>query len=383
MTREGSLEKEAAIGMSARAILAREWFLGVGLAACAIFLLRDIGADAPRTGLGGMAAIFVALFAVMLGLSFGAVRHADQLAERLGEPYGTLILTLSVSVIEAASVSAVMLHGQNNPTLLRDSLFAVVMIILNGMVGVSLLIGAWRHREQNYNLQGANSYLGLILPLTVFSLVLPSFTRTTPGPTLSLHQSLFLILASVGLYAAFLAVQTGRHREYFAVQTATTLAIEAPRRGSSWPTSAHALLLAGYLIPIVVLAEQLARPIDYFIETLKAPTALGGLAVAVLVAAPEALGALRAALDNQLQRSVNIFLGSVLATICLTIPLMLAISALTGRSLILGVEGVNRVMLLLTLAVSIVTFSSGRTNVLQGAVHLLLFGAYLLLIFEG
>jgi Ca2+:H+ antiporter len=116
MTREGSLEKEAAIGMSARAILAREWFLGLGLAACAIFLLRDIGADAPRTGLGGMAAIFVALFAVMLGLSFGAVRHADQLAERLGEPYGTLILTLSVSVIEAASVSAVMLHGQNNPT---------------------------------------------------------------------------------------------------------------------------------------------------------------------------------------------------------------------------------------------------------------------------
>lgn len=367
---------------SALPVVRREWLLGVGVVASAAFLLHDFASDAARVGIGGMAAEFAVLFAVMLGLSFSAVRHADQLAERLGEPYGTLILTLSVSLIEAASISAVMLHGSNNPTLLRDSLLAVVMIILNGMVGVSLLIGGWRHREQTYNLQGANSYLGLLLPLTVLSLVLPSFTRTTSGPTLSLDQSLFVILASVGLYAAFLAVQTGRHREYFAAAPGHAPSSEALREGA-WPTGAHALLLAGYLVPVVILAEALARPIDYFIETQKAPTALGGIAVAVLVAAPEALGALRAALDNHLQRAVNIFLGSVLATVCLTIPLMLAISFLTGHPLILGVEGVDRVMLLLTLAVSIVTFSSGRTNVLQGAVHLLLFATYLLLIFEG
>jgi Ca2+:H+ antiporter len=287
-----------------------------------------------------------------------------------------------VTIIEVVSISAVIMHGDNNPTLVRDSLLSVVMIVLNGMVGMSLLIGAWRHREQHYNLQGANAYLGVIIPLVVLSLVLPSFTRTTPGPTLSFAQSTFLILTSVGLYAAFLGIQTGRHRGYFAddIEKVTE---EVEDLSVPHPLARHAILLVCHMAPVLLLAEQLARPIDFLIETEHAPPALGGLALALLVASPEAIGAVQAALHNHLQRAVNIFLGSVLATIGLTVPAMLVTSHLVGRDMILGVEGTDRVMLLLTLTASIVTFASGRTNVLQGAVHLILFAAYLLLMFQG
>jgi Ca2+:H+ antiporter len=362
-------------------LVGNEWFLVISVATSAVFLLFGNSLFAAGSGPLGMAFIFVLLFAAVLASSLAVVRHAEHLAKSLGEPYGTLILTLSVAAIEVVSISAVILHGANNPTLVRDSLLSVVMIILNGMVGASLLIGAWRHREQHYNLQGANTYLGVIIPLVALSLILPSFTRTTPGPTLSLAQSIFLILVSIGLYGAFLAIQTGRHRGYFDDEQETLAAEEAesvPR-----PVGRHAILLVAYMIPVVIMAEQLGRPIDYLIETLRAPAALGGLALAALVASPEAIGAVRAAIDNRLQRAMNIFLGSVLATIGLTIPAMLVISRLVGRSMILGVEGTDRVMLLVTLTASMVTFSSGRTNVLQGAVHLILFAAYLLLIFQG
>jgi Ca2+:H+ antiporter len=322
--------------------------------------------------------IFGWLFIAALGSALAVVRHAEHLAERLGEPYGTLILTLSVTGIEVASISAVTLHGADNPTLLRDTLFALIMIILNGMAGISLLLGGWKYREQQYNLQGANAYLGVIIPLAVLSLALPNFTVTTAGPTLSTVQQTFLILISGGLYAAFLTIQVGRHRGYFDNgETAHHAHGEKP------PLLRHVLLLGAYVVPVVFLAKQLAVPIDYLIETLHAPTALGGIVIAALVATPEAIGAGRAALANQMQRSVNIFLGSVLCTIGLTVPCMLAISHFTGQTVVLGLESANNLMLLLTLAVSVLTFASGRTNVLQGVVHIVLFAAYLLLIFQN
>lgn len=316
----------------------------------------------------------------MLSSALRVVRHAEHLAVRLGEPYGTLILTLSITFIEVMSISAVMLHGENNPTLPRDTVFAVLMIVLNGMVGLSLLLGGWWHREQHYNLQGANAYLGVIIPLVVMGLLLPDYTQTTPGPTLSFAQKVFLILVAVGLYAAFLVIQTGRHSSYFQEGEAASHAhrAEAPR-----PLVPHAALLVAYLVPVVFLAEQLAHPIDYFIETLRAPAPLGGVIVALLVATPEAIGAVRAALANHMQRSVNIFLGSVLSTIGLTVPTMVLISQVIGREIVLGVEHTDLLMLLLTLGVSVVTFASGRTNAVQGAVHLVLFAAYLLLIVQG
>jgi Ca2+:H+ antiporter len=358
-----------------------EWFLGVSLATVAVFALAGERMFAAMANPIWLALIFIWLFAVVLGSALAVVRHADHVAEVLGEPYGTLVLTLSVTAIEVMSISAVMLHGENNPTLVRDTLFAIVMIILGGMVGASLLAGGWRHREQHYNLQGANAYLGVIIPLAVLTLSLPNFTTTTPGPTLSVPQEVFIVLMSAGLYAAFLAVQTGRHRGYFALDEGETPAHVATP--GARPLARHALLLVAYILPVVFLAEQLAHPIDYLIETLHVPAALGGVIIAMLVATPEAIGATRAAMANRLQRSINISLGSVLSTIGLTVPIMLAISYFTGREVYLGLASANDLLLAVTLAVSIVTFASGRTNILQGAVHIVLFAAFVMLIFQA
>jgi Ca2+:H+ antiporter len=364
-------------------ILARaEWFLGISAATSLAFLFYGELLFSRLSSPLWLAVTLVWLFAAIMGSAISVVRHADRLAIRLGEPYGTLILTLAVTSIEVMSISAVMLHGANNPTLVRDTLLAVVMMILNGMVGLSLLFGGWRHHEQHYNFQGANTYLGVIIPLTVLSLILPNFLPATAGSTLPSGLAVILVLVSIVLYSAFLAVQTGRHRAYF-----MSHADEGPAGGSDEhagrpPLVPHPLLLVAYMVPVVFLAEQLARPVDYLIETLGAPVAIGGLIIAVLTATPEAIGATKAALANRLQRSMNIFLGSVLSTIGLTIPAMLVISHLAGREIVLGLQGTDFVMLLLTLAVSAVTFASGRTNVLQGLMHLALFATYVLLMFE-
>ena len=359
-----------------------EWLLGVSLATSLIFAAAGERLFDRLDNPLWLALIFAWLFGVVAVSALAVARHADHLAEYLGEPYGTLVMTLSVTAIEVVSISAVMPHGENNPTLVRDTLFAIVMIILGGMVGVSLLAGGLRHREQHYNLQGANAYLTVIIPLALFSLSLPNFTVTTPGPTLSLAQQAFLVLVSIGLYGTFLAIQTGRHRGYF------TLGEEdAGREHASVhagrPLVWHSAFLLAYILPVVFLAEQLANPIDYLIETLRFPQALGGVIIAMLVATPEAIGATRAAVANKVQRSVNIFLGSVLSTIGLTVPIMLGISYVTDHEVHLGLESANQLLLAVTLAVSLVTFASGRTNILQGAVHVVLFAAYVMLIFEA
>lgn len=326
--------------------------------------------------------MFTWLFAAILWGAIRVVHHADCLAVKLGEPYGTLILTLSVISIEVLMILALMLTGSNNPTLARDTMFAVVMIVLNGMVGISLLLGAIRYREQCYNLQGANAYLGLIIPLAVLSMVLPNFTISTPEPTLNGFQTLFLILTSSALYGIFLVIQTSRHSGYFTIQGEDDSVNNDDHHGLVLrPIPFHFLLLAAYLIPVVLMAKKLAIPLNYGIEQLGAPVALGGFVVAALVLTPEALGAVGAALHDRLQRSVNILLGSVLATIGLTVPAVLTIGLATGKKVELGLQGADMTMLLLTLVVAIVTFSSDRTNVLQGSIHLVLFFAYLMLIF--
>ncbi|MCG6864994.1 MAG: calcium:proton antiporter [Thiogranum sp.] len=328
--------------------------------------------------------MFAWLFLTTLWAALAAVRHADALAILLGEPYGTLVLTLSVICVEVSMISAVMLHGRNNPTMARDAMFAVIMIVLNGMVGLALLAGGWRHREQHYNLQGANSYLAVLIPLAVLSLVLPVYTVTTPDPSLSPFQTVFLIIISLALYSAFLAIQTVRHSQYFIDPDDVVEPPGSLPHGAAPPRhpAVRVLLLLAYLIPVVLLAEKLALPIDYVVETLGAPQALAGLVVAAVVVTPEATGAIRAALANHLQRSVNISLGSVLATIGLTVPAVLSIGLISGRKIELGLPPTDVVMLMLTLMVSIVTFSSARSNVLQGLVHLLLFLAYIMLVFQ-
>src|SRR5256714_14606107 len=327
--------------------------------------------------------VFLWLFAVILWSAVSVVRHADCLAVKWGEPYGTLVLTLSAIAVEVVMISAAMLHGENNPTLGRDAIFAVVMIALNGFVGLVLLLGGLRHGEQYYNLQGVNSYLNVIMTLAVLGLVLPNFTTTTGGPTFSIEQQIFLVVVSLFLYAIFLLIQTMRHRGYFMESEraiVTPDSVDHPLHVQS--TAFHAPMLVLYLIVVILLAEKFAVPLDNSIEKFGMPQEFGGAIIAALVLAPEGVGAIRADLRNQLQRSINILLGSVLATIGLTIPAVLTLSLLTGKTIILGLDAVSTTLLALTLVMSTLTFSSSRTNVLLGAVHVLLFLAYLMLLFD-
>jgi Ca2+:H+ antiporter len=338
-------------------------------------------------------ALFLWLFGTMLWGAFGVVRHADSLAELLGEPYGTLILTLAVIAIEVALISAIMVLGENEPTLARDTMFSVLMIILNGMVGLALLLGGLRHGEQLYNLQGAKSFLAVLLPLAVLSRVLPVFTTSTELPAVTTAPAIEFATLTVVLYGVFLLIQTVRHRHQFVepgvecrpAQPAPLDPDESAREHGHHEARTvpyHAVLLVLSMLPVVLLSKKLAAFVDYGTETLQAPAALGGLVVAILVLAPEGLGALRAALANRLQRSVNILLGSALATISLTVPAVLMIGLVTDRRVELGLDPVEMIMLLLTLAVSTLTFTGGRTNILQGAIHLVLFFAFLVLIFN-
>ncbi|REK13104.1 MAG: calcium:proton antiporter [Planctomycetota bacterium] len=327
------------------------------------------------------AAIFAWLFAAMLWLAFSVVRHADALAVKLGEPYGTLILPLAVISIEVVMISAVMLTGGDNPTLARDTMFAVLMIVLNGMVGTTLLVGGLRHREQEYNLQGANAFLSVIIPVAGLGLILPRFTESTPDASPSTFLAVFLIVVSILLYGIFLAMQTTRHRDFF-TQPGDANGGHDPHGAAPRSVGFHAVLLVLSMLPIVVLSKSMAKVIDHGIETAGAPAPLGGFLVAVLVLAPEGLGAVRAALSNQLQRTMNICLGSALATIGLTVPAVLTIGLITGKVVELGLGDVDLILLVLSLAVSVVTFSGVRTNVVQGAVHLVLFAAYVVAIFD-
>jgi Ca2+:H+ antiporter len=222
------------------------------------------------------------------------------------------------------------------------------------------------------------------VPLTVLGLVLPNFTNASPGPTLSSFQSAFLAVMSIGIYGLFLVIQNWRHREYF-VKPAAAKAIDPHGAAIHIETNSftyHVLLLVMYLLPLIVLAEEIALPIDHGIHVLHAPVALGGFLVAALILSPESLSATRAALANDLQRSINILLGSVLASIGLTIPAVLTIGLVTGKTIVLGLDPVDSILLVLTLAMCGLTFTSNRTNVLLGAVHILVFLAYVMLIFE-
>lgn len=332
--------------------------------------------------------LLVWLFTVMLWLSFGVVRHADCLAAILGEPYGTVILTLSVITIEVVMIAAIMLVGENNPTLARDTMFSVLMIVLNGMVGITLLCGGLRHHEQEYNLKGAQSYLAVLIGVGMLGLVLPRFTESTPDGSPSTLLGWFLMIESALLYGIFLKLQTLTHSHFF-VHPDGEIQGEAQNRDTHEDhgfvlrtVPYHTLFLMIILVLVVVLAKNMAVLVDHGVEGLGAPQALGGFLVAALVLSPEALAAVRAALANRLQRSVNICLGSALATIGMTVPAVLAVGFVTGRTVELGLNNADLVLLAVTFMASILTFGSGHTNVLMGAIHLTLFISYVVLIFD-
>ena len=331
--------------------------------------------------------LFLWLFGTVLWCAFGAVRYADAIAARLGEPYGTLVLTLSIIVIEVSLIASVMLNGDNNPTLARDTMFATLMIVLNFMIGLALVIGALRHFEQSYNLGGARAYLSVIAALGVFTLILPNYMLTKPDPSQAPTQTLLFVAIPLLFYAVFIFFQTARHRSLFdepisdgTPKSARREAVHhAPAEGS---LAFHVTMLVITLIVAVLLAKFLAVIVDFGLEDLDLPDAFGGLLVAILVLAPEGLSAFRAALNNRLQGAVNVCLGSALATIGLTVPAVLIIGYITVREVHLGLAPVETVFMLLTLFVSGLTFGGARTNVLQGIVHLALFIVFVALIFS-
>ena len=360
-----------------------EYPLFAGLATAAIFYSTGSLLTTSLANPFLLSAIFFWLFGAVLWSAISVVRHADYLAIKCGEPYGTLILTLAAITIEVMMISAAMLHGANNPTLARDMMFAVLMIALNGLIGLSLLLGGLRHREQSYNLKGTNAYLNAIMALSVLGLVLPDFTTSMSGPNLSRVQEIFVATSSLILYGIFLVIQTMRHSQFFVESGETAGASHAEHAPVEMRSGVyHSVLLVSYLVAVILLAEKFAIPLDVSIERFGMPQALGGAIVAALVLAPEALSALQAALGNRLQRAVNILHGSVLASIGLTIPAVLAIGLFTNRQISLGLEGGNLPLLILTLGVSVVTFAGGKTSIFQGCIHLLLFGVFLLLIFS-
>ena len=325
------------------------------------------------------------LLTVILMSAFAIVRHAESLAELLGEPFGTLVLTLSIIGVEVLMISAVMLSGDGNPMMARDTMFSVVMILLGGIAGLSLLVGGLKHHEQSYNLEGARTFLALIIPLAVLGLILPNFTTSTSAGTLSAFQSIFLSAMSLGIYGIFLGVQTSRHSDYFTAPSETHRREDDLIHGhhETHSTTYHAVFLLLYILPMVLLAKKLATPLEYGTDVLGAPDILNGFVVALLILAPEAMSAVKAALKNQLQRAVNILLGSVLATIGLTIPAVLMIGLVTESTIVLGLSPVNTIVLVLLLSLSTLTFSNSRTNAMLGAVHILMFAAYLMLMFEA
>jgi Ca2+:H+ antiporter len=313
----------------------------------------------------------------LLAAVFAAVYHAEVVAHRVGEPFGTLVLALAVTVIETALIVSVMIAAPTDKTgLARDTVFAVVMIVCNGIVGACLLWGGARHHEQGFQVQGASAALAVLAALTVLILVLPNYASSAIGPLYSTAQLVFAGLVSLVLYGSFVFVQTVRHRDYFLpAQTDDQEAHATP------PTNSVAVLSAGLLlvslVAIVGLAKALTPTVERGIAYFNVPKAVVGIIIAMLVLLPEGLAALRTARSNRLQTSLNLALGSALATIGLTIPAVAAVSIVLGQPLQLGLDGKDQALLALTLLLSVITLGTGRTTVLQGIVHLVIFAVFL------
>jgi Ca2+:H+ antiporter len=324
-------------------------------------------------------ALLLLVIAALIAAVLVAVHHAEVIALRVGEPFGTLVLALAVTIIEVSLIVSLMLSGGAGvSTLARDTVFATVMIVCNGTVGLCLLMGALRHRVLIFRVEGTTPALSVLATLTVVTLVLPSFTSSTPGPTLSQVQLVFVGLVALTLYGVFVFVQTVRHRSYF-----LPVAVESEDRPADRPAASVALvslvLLCLCLASVVGLAKALAPNIAKVVEAASAPHAVIGIAIALMVLLPETWAAVRTALRNRMQTSFNLALGSALATIGLTIPAVVATSIALGLQLDLGLPPKEMVLLVLTLMISAMTLAEGRSTVLQGAVHLVLFAVFLFL----
>jgi len=329
----------------------------------------------------GVSPVVAAICTVgLIGAVLVAVHHAEVVAHRVGEPFGTLILALAVTVIEASLVLSMMLAGgEGGAVLARDTIFAAVMIICNGVVGLCILVGGIVHREQTFRVSGSGAGLAALIVMSTLSLVLPVFTTTTPGGTYSHPQLAFVAVTSAILWAIFVFIQTVRHRDYFLPEAGENDEHAAPPTDREAWTSFGLLLVS--LVSVVGLAKALSPSIEGALGAVGAPKAVLGIAIAMLVLLPETWAAVRAARADRFQTSMNLAVGSALASIGLTIPVVAIAAIGLDLHLVMGLEPRDMVMLAVTFLVSTVTLGTGRTQVMQGAIHLVLFATFLFLSF--
>ncbi|PPD43726.1 MAG: ionic transporter [Methylocystis sp.] len=336
----------------------------------------DLNHPALDFALPLVAGIFV------IGAVFATLDHAEVLGARVGEPLGTLVLTISVTVIEVAMIASMIAHGAEDPTEARETVFSAIMIVCNGLVGLCLLLGGFRHGEQELQPMGASAYLAVLIALSVLTLIMPNFTTSTEGPTLTAAQLTFVSVLSLLLYGAFLFIQTVRHRSYFIDAHAAALG-HSEEKPTLRRTGIAAAGLAASLLAVALLAQRVVPGLEEGLAWagVKAVNPVTGAAVAALVLMPESLNSIRAARRNALQTSLNGALGSVVATIGLTVPAVALMSLATGDEIKFGLDKRDSAMLMLTLMLSVVSFGSGRTNVLTGLVHLVVFATYVFFLF--
>ena len=324
--------------------------------------------------------IAAACVLALVGAVIAAVHHAEVVAHRVGEPFGTLILAIAITVIEVALIVSMMLAGGDDKAALpRDTIYSAVMIICTGVVGTCVLVGGLRHHEQSFRLEGANSALAALVAMAGLSLVMPSFTTSSQGGTYTTSQLVFVALASISLWAVFVFIQTVRHRDYFlppANAADEDLHAAPPSAGQAWASFG---LLVVSLVSVVGLAKQLSPRIEAAVVAMGAPKAVIGIAIALLVLLPETWAAVRAARADRLQTSMNLALGSALASIGLTVPAVEVAAVVLDLPLVVGLKPKDLVLLMLTFVVGAITLGTGRTNMMQGAVHLVLFAAFLFL----
>lgn len=352
------------------------WVWVAPLAGLALFALIAIGVARIANP------VVLVLAAALLAASiFAAVHHAEVLALRLGEPFGSILLAAAVTIIEVALIVSLMLSASTGiSSYARDTVYAAVMLVLNGVVGFCLVLGGARHHEQTFQTQGSGAALGVLCTLATITLILPNYTVATPGPVFATSQLAFVGIVSLILYAVFIFVQTVRHRDYFlpAEDSATD-----PEPHHALPTrrafQQSLALLAVALIAVVFLAKALSAPLKTAIVGAGLPETFVGVVIAAVVLMPEALAAIAAARANRLQTSLNLALGSAIAGIGLAIPAVAVVSIALGKNLALGISGTNTVLLALTMLIGTITLATGSTTVLQGAIHLVIFGVFVFL----
>ena len=322
------------------------------------------------------------LGATLIGAVLLAVHHAEVIAHKVGEPFGTLVLALSVTIIEVALIVSMMLTGhEGSEFIARDAIFATVMIIMNGVIGLCIFMGGLKHYEMSFRNEGTNSALAVLTALATFILVMPIVTVSTPGPSFTQSQLAFAGIASFVLYAAFLFFQTITHRDYYLPESKehkTDSSVHAPKPSNSKTLMSAGLLIVS-LVAVVGLAKALSPAIEAGVKAIGAPKTIVGIAIALLVLLPESFAAVRASRANRLQSSLNLALGSALASIGLTIPAVAAIAIIFDLQLSLGISSLNMILMYLSFFIGALTLAIGRTTLLQGVVHLIIFFEYLFL----